>query len=146
MEIIVNQCPSLYKLKLEDNEIASIDKLKCLSKLKLKKIYVKGNPLIEANKEYQENLFSLFENLLSIDGKNKEEKDVESTEFEEDGEEEFPENEDDEESEDDVEGLEKEEEGLEDEKEKEKGKEGDDEKEVEGKSTDEGGENKKQKV
>lgn len=89
IEILVKQCPKLYKLKIEDNNIASIDKLKCLAQLKeLKKINVKGNPFIEKNPKYNNELFDMIKTLESVDSQDKEGKEVESSIYEEGEEEE----------------------------------------------------------
>ena len=100
LQILSTQCPNLYKLKIEENEIDSIDKFKCLTKLKLKKLNLLGNPLIQKNENYKNSFFEMFgETLESIDDKDKEGKDVESTVYgeEEDGEDVFDEGEGDEE-------------------------------------------------
>ena len=97
LQILSTQCPNLYKLKIEENEIESIDKFKCLTQLKIKKLNIVGNPLIQKNEKYQSLFFEMFgETLESVDDKDKEGKDVESTVYgeEEDGEEEFDEGED----------------------------------------------------
>ena len=68
MNALVNQCPKLYKIKLEKNKIESLDKLKCLAGHKITKINLEGNPLVESNKEYRKELFELIPSLVSIDG------------------------------------------------------------------------------
>ena len=97
MQVLSTQCPNLYKLKIEENEIESIDKFKCLTQLKIKKLNIVGNPLVQKNENYQNLFFEMFgESLESVDDKDKEGKDVESTVYgeEEDGDEEFDEGED----------------------------------------------------
>ena len=97
LQILSTQCPNLYKLKIEENEIESIDKFKCLTQLKIKKLNIVGNPLVQKNENYQNLFFEMFgESLESVDDKDKEGKDVESTVYgeEEDGDEEFDEGED----------------------------------------------------
>ena len=104
LQILSTQCPSLYKLKIEENEIDSADKFKCLTKLKIKKLNIIGNPLIKKNEEYQKLFFDMFgETLESIDDKDKEGKEVESTVYgeEEDGEDDFEDGEDNEDENDD---------------------------------------------
>lgn len=75
---------------MEQNEIDSLDKLKCLAGHKIKKINLEGNPIVENNKEYRKELFDLIPTLTSIDGIGKNGENVESTyyggEEEEDGE------------------------------------------------------------
>jgi hypothetical protein len=105
----VKQCPKLYKLKLENNDITSIDKLKCLTELgELKKINVTGNPFVDTNPKYSKELFNMIKTLESVDSHDKEGKDVESSVYEEGEEEEDDEefDEDDEEFDDEDEGEE----------------------------------------
>ena len=103
-------------MKVEDNEINSIDNFKCLSELKeLKKINVKGNPFCDTNEKFEVKLFQMLNTLESVDSHNKEGREVESSIYideeeeedddenggskgkdEEDDEEEFDEDEDDE--------------------------------------------------
>ena len=121
LHILSTQCPSLYKLKIEENEIDSVDKFKCLKNLKIKKLNIVGNPLAKNNEKYKNLFFEMFgDTLESVDDKDKEGKDVESTVYgeEEDGEEEI--NEGDEEDDDDDGG---EEEGEDDDEEAEENEE-----------------------
>ena len=67
MKLLVDQCPKLYKIKIEKNKIDSLDKLKCLAGHKITKINLEGNPLVESNKEYRKELFELVPSLVSID-------------------------------------------------------------------------------
>ena len=75
-------------VKLENNCIDSIDKLKCLSNYKIKKINLLGNPFLSNNEKYRDELFELIPSLESIDDKDRQGENVESTEYneEEDGE------------------------------------------------------------
>ena len=88
MKVLVDQCPELYKIKLEQNQIDSLDKLKCLAGHKIKKINLEGNPITQQNKEYRKELFELIPSLTSIDELNAKGEKVESTYYgeEEDGE------------------------------------------------------------
>ena len=80
--MLVCQSPSLYKLKIEDNKIDSVNKFYCLNQLKLKKINVKGNPFCsEKNSNYRNELFSNIKALESIDNVGKNDEYVESTEY-----------------------------------------------------------------
>ena len=116
LEILSKKCPNIYKLKLDFNEIKSIDNLKCLSKLeKLNKISVKGNPFTESNANYQKELYEMIETLESIDSHNKKGEEVESSIYEEEKENEDEENENDELGEDEDEGEEYVDDGEEDE-------------------------------
>lgn len=85
----------LYKLKIEENKIESVNNIFCLNKLKLKKIYVNGNPFCEKNKQYRSELFKKIKTLEAIDGTGKDEENIESTEYAEEdnycGEEDFEE-------------------------------------------------------
>ena len=88
LDILLKNCPKLYKIKLENNCIDSIDKLKCLSNYKIKKINLLGNPFLSNNEKYRDELFELIPSLESIDDKDRQGENVESTEYneEEDGE------------------------------------------------------------
>ena len=67
-------------MKIEDNEINSIDNFKCLSQLKeLKKINVKGNPFCKEIANFKDKLFEMLNTLESVDSHNKEGGDVESS-------------------------------------------------------------------
>ncbi len=78
---LVNLYPSLYKVKLNGNKIESIDEFKGLKDSKIKKISVNDNPFIASNSDYREKLFEMIPSLTSIDGKDKDGKDVVSTEY-----------------------------------------------------------------
>ena len=98
LEILVKQCPELYKLRVENNKIEKVEYLKCLNNLsKLKKLNLEGNP-IASKEDYRKEIFDLISSLVSIDKKNKNDEDVESTEYgdDEEGEEEDDEFEEDE--------------------------------------------------
>lgn len=87
MDILLKNCPKLYKIKLENNAIDDLENLKCLEKYKILKINLKGNPV--ANEEdYQEKLFEMVPSLKSIDGKDRKGNPVESTYYGDDEEEE----------------------------------------------------------
>ena len=88
MEILLKNCPDLYKIKLEHNLIENLDNLKCLANYKIKKINLEGNPLTSNNANYRDELFKLVPSLESIDGINKEINQVDSTLYNEEGEEE----------------------------------------------------------
>ena len=88
LDIIVKQCPHIYKIKLDSNEIKSLDILNPLTKLEsLRKISVKGNPFCETNQNYQKDLFEMIKTLESIDSHNKEGEEVETSVYEDDEEE-----------------------------------------------------------
>lgn len=82
LNIIVKQCPNLRKIKLENNNIKNVNNLKKLAGLNIKKINLRGNPLIKDNPDYKNKLFDIFLSLISIDGTDKEENDIESSEYE----------------------------------------------------------------
>lgn len=79
LEILLKNCPSLYKIKIEDNSIDSFDALECLKNYKIQKIYLAGNPITKSNPNYREKLFELVPTLESIDGEDKNGNKVEST-------------------------------------------------------------------
>ena len=76
---MLKNCPSLYKIKLENNLIESLDTLKCLVNYKIKKINLSGNPVVESNPNYRKELFETIPSLESIDGIDKAGEKVEST-------------------------------------------------------------------
>ena len=78
---MVNNCPNLRKLKIENNEIKELDQLRNLSGLNIKKINIKGNPFTEGNNEYIKELYKIFLSLICINDTDKEGNDVESTEY-----------------------------------------------------------------
>ena len=88
LEILLKNCPKLYKLKLAKNLIEKIDVLKCLENYNIKKLYLEGNPFIEPVLNYRELLFNMIPSLESIDHLNKEGNQIESTVYEDEGEEE----------------------------------------------------------
>ena len=88
LEILLKNCPDLYKIKLEHNLIENLDNLKCLANYKIKKINLEGNPLTSNNANYRDELFKLVPSLESIDGIDKDGNQVESTLYNEEGEEE----------------------------------------------------------
>ena len=88
LEILLKNCPKLYKLKLAKNFIEKIDVLKCLENYNIKKLYLEGNPFIEPALNYRELLFNMIPSLESIDHLNKEGNQIESTVYEDEGEEE----------------------------------------------------------
>jgi hypothetical protein len=98
----LKQCPELYKINLENNNIRTLAKLKCLAGHKITKIYLFGNP-VATNANYKNELFELIPTLKTIDGTDKNGEPVESTVY---GDEEDEEEED--EPYDDAEGEEKE--------------------------------------
>ena len=79
IEILAKQCPKLYKIKIENNEIDNLDKLKCLAPYQIKKINLKGNPIVEKNSDYKKELFDFIPTLVGVDGENKEGEVIEST-------------------------------------------------------------------
>jgi hypothetical protein len=121
LKVLVDQCPKIYKIKIEKNNIESLDKLICLAGHKITKINLEGNPLVEKNKEYRKELFELIPSLISIDGIDKNGNPVESTYYgDEEDEEGFEGGEiDDEENEEIDDGEDDEDDGEEDEEEQE---------------------------
>ena len=80
-EKLVSLYPKLYKIKLNNNNIKSMDELKKNKKLPLQKISIMGNPFIEKKENYKKDLFKMFPNLFAVDGKNIDDFDVESTQY-----------------------------------------------------------------
>jgi hypothetical protein len=78
---LVNLYPNLYKVKINGNKIESIEEFNGLKDSNIKKISVNDNPFIASNSDYREKLFEMIPSLTSIDGKDKEGKDVVSTEY-----------------------------------------------------------------
>ena len=74
----MKQCPELYKINLENNNIRTLAKLKCLAGHKITKIYLFGNP-VATNANYKNELFDLIPTLKAIDGTDKNGEEVEST-------------------------------------------------------------------
>lgn len=79
ISILVDQCPQLYKIKIEGNKIDNLDTLKCLAGHKLTKINLDGNPITQSNPNYKKELFELIPSLNAIDGTDKNGGIVEST-------------------------------------------------------------------
>ena len=89
LDIIVKQCPNIYKIKLDSNEIQSLDIFNPLTKIEnLRKISVKGNPFCETNQNYQKDLFEMIKTLETIDSHNKEGEEVETSDYEDEEEDE----------------------------------------------------------
>ena len=80
LEKLVQLCPKLYKIKLDNNKIESLDSIKKLKGLSLEKISVKGNPFVN-NNNYKDEIFIFFPELIAIDGKNNKGEEIESTEY-----------------------------------------------------------------
>ena len=81
MNILVNNCTNLRKLKIENNNIKEFDQLKNLSGLNIKKINIKGNPFTEGSNDYIKELYKIFLSLICINDIDKEGNEVESTEY-----------------------------------------------------------------
>ena len=81
MEELVKHFPSLYKIKLEENKIDSLEKLKCLKDLPLRKINLLGNPIADKEAKYKKELFKLIETLESVDDTGKNGEQIDSTSY-----------------------------------------------------------------
>ena len=79
--ILVNKCPNLRKIKIENNIIENIDNFKNLLGLNIQKLNIKGNPFIKNNINYVKQLFDIFLSLICIDDCDKEGNEIESTEY-----------------------------------------------------------------
>ena len=84
LEILVTQCPLLYKLKIEENKIETINNFFVLDKIKIRKINIKGNPFRQKEIYYRIDLFNKIKSLEAIDSKGKSGEEIESTEYGED--------------------------------------------------------------
>lgn len=85
--------PNLYKLKLGQNQIKSVDQLKALSKLNnLKKLEVAENEFARKDK-YRDEIFKALPALESVDNRDKKGGEVETT-FHDEDDEDFGEDED----------------------------------------------------
>ena len=83
---ILNLYPTLYKLKIGQNLIKSVETFKCLAKLNnLKKLEVCDNEFTK-NPNYRNDIFKVLPSLESIDNKDKKGGDVETTINDEDNE------------------------------------------------------------
>ena len=78
---MVNKCPNLRKIKIENNNIDNIENFKNLLGLNIKKLNIKGNPFIKNNINYIKQLFDIFLSLICIDDCDKEGNEIESTEY-----------------------------------------------------------------
>ena len=82
LKILSTQCPKLYKLKIEENKIESPNVFFCLNKLNLRKLNIKGNPVCDKKYlDYRKELFNNIKTLEAIDNIDKNEESVESTEY-----------------------------------------------------------------
>ena len=79
--IIPKLYPNLYKLKISENNIESIDNLSVLSQLQLKKIEVKDNPFSKNDNEYRDKLYKLIPSLEIVDQKQKNGQEVDTTDY-----------------------------------------------------------------
>lgn len=93
---ITNLYPNLYKLKLGENPIKDISVFKVFKNGNIKKLELEGTEVSESDK-YKEKLFEMCENFEIIDNETREGDNATTTNYEEDGEEEFDENGEDEE-------------------------------------------------
>ena len=71
----------MRKIKIENNDIKEIEKLKNLLGLNIKKLNVKGNPFLKDNINYKKELYDIFLSLICIDDCDKEGNEIESTEY-----------------------------------------------------------------
>jgi len=78
---LVTLYPKLYKVKLNNNKIDSLDDFKGLEGSKITKISVLENPFIETDNNYKKKLFDMLPNLKAIDNEDKDGNDVPSTEY-----------------------------------------------------------------
>ena len=79
--IIPNTYPLLYKLKISNNNIQSIDKLSYFSKTKLKKIEIKDNPFTKNIENYRQKVYELIPSLVIVDQKQKNGQEIDTTDY-----------------------------------------------------------------
>ena len=75
---ILKLYPGLYKLKVSNNLIKSINVFASLEKSKIKKIEIEDNP-VNKNDKYREELFNIMPNLISINREKRDGEVLEST-------------------------------------------------------------------
>ena len=75
---ILKLYPGLYKLKVSNNLIKSINVFAPLEKSKIKKIEIEDNP-VNKNDKYREELFNIMPNLISINREKRDGEVLEST-------------------------------------------------------------------
>ena len=75
---ILKLYPGLYKLKVSNNLIKSINVFAPLEKSKIKKIEIEDNP-VNKNEKYREELFNIMPNLISINREKRDGEVLEST-------------------------------------------------------------------
>ena len=75
---ILKLYPGLYKLKVSNNLIKSINVFTPLEKSKIKKIEIEDNP-VNKNEKYREELFNIMPNLISINREKRDGEVLEST-------------------------------------------------------------------
>merc|ERR1712004_615186 len=78
--------PKLYKLKVGENPISSLDAFKSLSNTQIKKIELKNTEASE-NSSYNNKLFDMIPSLISVDNLDKKGGEVETTLYEDEDEE-----------------------------------------------------------
>ena len=81
LSVIPKLYPYLYKLKISGNNIESIDDLKCLNELDLKKIEVKNNPFTKNDEEYREKIYKLFHSVEIVDLKLKNGQEIDTSDY-----------------------------------------------------------------
>ena len=81
LNILVELFPKLYKVKLENNHIKSLEIFNQLTNSKIEKINIKDNPVVSENENYKKELFEIIPSLKSIDGEDKEGNPIESTDY-----------------------------------------------------------------
>jgi len=85
LEVLHSLYPKMYKLKLGENPISSVSELKSLSNSKITKIELQGTKASE-EKNYKQELFKLIPTLDIVDNHTKDGEEIETTDYEQDGE------------------------------------------------------------
>jgi hypothetical protein len=80
--------PNLYKLKVGDNPINSLDVFKVFNNTEIRKLELSGTPAASAT-NFREELFKNLKNLEVVDNQDKQGGEVDSTIYDEEGDEDF---------------------------------------------------------
>ena len=83
LRLIAHLYPNLYKIKLSNNLIESVDVFKAFENNKIMKIEVKDNPFCKTNPNYTKELYEIMKELRVIDGQDKNMQFVDTTNYDE---------------------------------------------------------------
>lgn len=94
LETIASNYPFLNKLKLSNNAIRDINVFKKLAKTKIRKIEIKENPFIKEEPNFREKIYKMIPSLTIINQMDKNEQEIDTTNYNEDSEDEEEEDDD----------------------------------------------------